>query len=448
VQLTRGMFRPFISWTALTAALFVLSCQPMRPHVDPPEDDGCGAVSSDTLTVHLFLDASGSMRGFVQGTQGVDYYSHLLESLELLAIKSPKPFVAKFYRFGGDVHEIQRNQYYQARNRDGSFFTEPETRVDKVVESAGKAEQPHLVCVVTDLFQEDSDINLLTAAIRQSYLARGLAVGMLGIRSSFCGKVSDVGPSRVRFSYSGLRPFYVLCLGRLADVTQYLLDLQSDLSTFTHSKPPPETRMVIYNKLLSKCITSQDAILVRPARGVTRVHDIVQTTRKDDRILQFIVNQHRKDPPDALFTATVKYEAVSFSLPFDGSKTTYEVIAEKYDKSAKRFVPADEASGNFSVHELRLQPESLTFRAALSDSTLKRGVIYKFRLVILPRPDAYALPDWVKDWSFNINDVLGPINGSRTFNLAEFLRSIGDINVRQIKPSLAHLDCYIDDEAN
>ena len=86
-----------------------------------------------------------------------------------------------------------------------------------------------LVVIVTDLFQDDSDITQLIGHLKEKYIRKGHDVGLFGLRSQFDGTVYDIGigegSSMPYRSTPGnpetFRPFYLLVLGKYADIAHY-----------------------------------------------------------------------------------------------------------------------------------------------------------------------------------------------------------------------------------
>ena len=92
-----------------------------------------------------------------------------------------------------------------------------------------RKKEGQLVVIVTDLFQDDSDITLLVNHLKEKYIKKGREVGLFGLRSQFDGTVYDIGigeGSSLRYrSTPGnpetFRPLYLLVLGRHADISHY-----------------------------------------------------------------------------------------------------------------------------------------------------------------------------------------------------------------------------------
>lgn len=124
-----------------------------------------------------------------------------------------------FHKFGTTVAELPGRDYLQAQHQ--AFYLDShlnrETLIQNVIDQIST---DRMTIIVTDLFQTDVDVNLLTREIKQKFITNGLAVGILGIKSEFNGEVYDVGPNNYTFHYESdntspatFRPFYVLAFG-------------------------------------------------------------------------------------------------------------------------------------------------------------------------------------------------------------------------------------------
>ena len=140
-----------------------------------------------------------------------------------------------FFRFGEQVESINRNTYLQAGSvdfyEDENIYRETfiqkiidyedqlvseqmkapnrpealtETEVSSTPKESTEAVTPteevnesrkegRLVVIVTDLFQDRGDINLLVTQLKEKYIKKGLEVGLFGLRSQFDGTVYDTG---------------------------------------------------------------------------------------------------------------------------------------------------------------------------------------------------------------------------------------------------------------
>ena len=194
-------------WTATAADITV-------------QADGC----TDRIRADLYLDATSSMAGYA-ATPG-SAYIQVLDNLESAISGAWADDSVAFHKFGETVREITRDEFREARTpgfyRERGIFTT--TNIDAVID---RLEEDRVAVVVTDLFQEDGDINAIVQQVKAQVFQRGLAAGIVAVQSSFDGTVFDAPGGSYTYASSSdpetYRPFYALmfgegaCLRRLAD---------------------------------------------------------------------------------------------------------------------------------------------------------------------------------------------------------------------------------------
>lgn len=184
------------------------------------ERGGC----TDSIRVDLFLDATSSMSGYAAAPGSV--YLQFLDNLESAISGAWADDSVRFYKFGTTVRRIDRDEFRGAREaafyRERGIFTT--TNIDAVIDRVGHG---RVGVIVTDLFQDDGDINVMVASVKARVLQQGLAAGILALSSPFDGRIYDApgGPYNYTSTAdpSTQRPFYALmfgdaaCLRRLYD---------------------------------------------------------------------------------------------------------------------------------------------------------------------------------------------------------------------------------------
>ena len=233
---------------------------------DPPEPLPDLPPVSDRLVARIYFDATLSMQGFV--VPGSTHYTRICPYLESVIVSGWRDEKVSFFRFGERVEPIDRSTYLQAGYE--SFYEEEDifgkTYIEKVIQNEaqlvsndiGTSSTPEdtteieandtsqeadetdntegqLAVIVTDLFQDDSDITQLIGHLKEKYIREGHDVGLFGLRSQFDGTVYDIGSGEESsLRYRGPRPFYLLVLGKHADIAHYFDRLMAN--EFTDAK--------------------------------------------------------------------------------------------------------------------------------------------------------------------------------------------------------------------
>src|SRR6266403_1322565 len=306
----------------------------------------------------------------------------------------------------------------------------------------------------------NNDVNLLTQKIKEKCIAKSLFVGVVGIKSLFRGWIYDVGIAHQKFYYDGLRPFYLLAMGRQGDVEKYFRELVPRCSA-SSKVSGGEITTTIFGPWIAE-LGGQNAIAVKNKPGVTRLTSLVlpeDGSKRAGPALQFIVNealwsQGRVDaasgvPRRALFDASVPFTLRKFSVPLEYSRSTFdfEVESQIYDEKAKKFISENSVYNALSLSGIQADPQgALKFSVCLSTSAaplMKRKSIYRFKIIVGPKREDYGPPDWISTWNFGANDVPGPINGDKTFNLYPFLSTVWEATQQEFRPRIIEFDFYI-----
>ena len=454
--------------------IFLTSCNSGRNSgiPDPPEPLPDLPSISDKLVARIYFDATLSMQGFV--VPGSTHYTRICPALESAIVNGWRDETVSFFRFGERVEPIDRGTYLQAGYE--SFYEQEHifrrtyieevirheeqlVKVQTVVSSTPEdtteidvndtpedttdgitAKKPaeadntenQLVVIVTDLFQDDSDITLLTNLLKEKCIKKGCEVGLFGLRSQFDGTVYDIGigeRSSLRYrSNPGdpktFRPFYLLVLGRYADIAHYFNRLKANGFT--------EAQTIIFSQHLVNPLLSFEEEKVVP-------YNLNKIIVKQDHSRNPILKQYeivRSSEPAKIIAKGMRYNPLPHAMPFDSNTFVVSTIAEhKPDRNGEneRSVEAMnclEVTPTFSENEL-------TVEFALATS-LPRRAVYLYEVTLNPAIDTYKVPEWCSRWDMGTGR-----NGARTLNLVNFVRGLTETTVREHLPKAAQFYFYI-----
>ena len=142
------------------------------------DQTGC----TDSIRVDLFLDATSSMSGYAAAPGSI--YLQFLDNLESAVSGAWADDSLNFYKFGTTVRRIDRDEFRTAREaafyREQGIFTT--TNIDAVIDRVGPG---RVGVIVTDLFQDDGDINVMVAEVKEHVFQEHLAAGVLALTSPF-----------------------------------------------------------------------------------------------------------------------------------------------------------------------------------------------------------------------------------------------------------------------
>ena len=185
--------------------------------------------TSDSIQVDVYVDATTSMIGYL--AEGGSRYTRFLEELESSVASGWAQSDLDYFKFGSRVRSIDRSVYREASS--SAFYRErgifKTTQIDSVLERMNSSE---VSVVITDLFQDESDINALVSKIKNDVFQRDLDAAVLGIKSQFDGRIYDAKVPAYNYAStqskeSTYRPFYALMFGEAAKLRSLSQTLQS-----------------------------------------------------------------------------------------------------------------------------------------------------------------------------------------------------------------------------
>ena len=446
----------------LCFSLLFVGCESKIPPLPKFQfDDVTLGDKSETLIARIYLDATLSMQGFVN--PGTTHYTRIHPDIESAFTNNWPGGTVEFFRFGTRVEPISsRTDFLEAISP--KFYEDSninlETRIEKVIDFENqevidseseteisdrivdnREEAGRLVIIVTDLFQHNSDINLLVRRLTEKYIQNDLGIGLLGLRSHFRGKIYDMGPGRPPIFHESdpeihetFRPFYLLVLGRHADIKCYFDYLTT--SEF------PEAQAIIFSRYMVNSLLSFDG-----ASAGWKNLNVASFHRSGDRRLkQFSIVEVSNL---VNISAKLKYVPLPYVMTTDSF--TSSVAANKYTLTEQGEESPDaqrclEVTPTLSQDELSidftLKPQCLA----------NRNAIYLYKVTVGPKIDRYRIPGWCLDWNMEPTTELErdgsrPLNlkrdGSRTLNLVRFVRNISQVTAQTHDLKIANFYFYI-----
>jgi hypothetical protein len=444
-----------LMWMFTAILVCSIGCYTRKECELPPLDPGNAyPAASDNLHADIYLDATLSMKGFIVPGSST-YYQQTIPLLESSVEKGWPGGTVTFNKFGTRISPLDGRIFLDAGRVN--FYTDSEvnlkTHIENVIESANT---DNLTLIVTDLFQDNVDVNLLTSRIKTKYVTKSLGVGVMSIRSEFDGTVYDVGPNNYSFSYksndedpSTFRPFYILALGRHVDIERYFSVLsQSGLERFS------EKHVLIFSRYLTANIPSFNDASEITSIKLAQVRSLLPLDTKDGRVIQFRI---RGTPPAASFAATFKYSGLPYTLQAGSPNLLSEVGAfhcrpkpkgeDNSNRPPDTLIESSEAGRALKVTKATLSGTELRLEAEVTPSLLPEDATYCYKVVL--RPQEYQLPNWISDWDMDDKKVEewkrepASFNGSLTYNLKHFLTNLWATTLEVHKPKVAEVYCYI-----
>lgn len=409
---------------------------------------------SSSLKVDVFLDGTLSMKGFV--VPGItSRYAHVLPILESTVERGWPTGEVVFHKFGTTVDELPGRDYLKAQQLQ--FYLDSrinkETQIQNVIEQSST---DRMTIIVTDLFQTDVDVNLLTREIKQKFIANNLAVGILGIKSEFNGEVYDVGPNNYTFHYESdntntatFRPFYILAFGNHADISNYFeVALKGGLESVS------EIQAIIFSPYVSETVASFDGSHITDTPKLQEISNLLPADLKADHVKQFRIPD--ASVPLASFTANLNYKPMRYVMSVASPELEAEVTAftcgslgeVKTDKGPQPLTENGEVKRAFTIRNARVSGSAIDLTAEIIPAALPGAGVYCFKTIL--RPKVYSMPDWVSGWDMESGLVEAwkkapkDFNGATTFNLKAFLTNLWENTLQSNRPKVAEFYSYIE----
>ena len=448
--------------------IFLTGCDTgARDIPDPPEPPPPLPSISDRLVARIYFDATLSMQGFV--APGSTHYIRICPSLESVIVSGWKDETVRFFRFGERVEPIDRNTYFQVG--DESFYQTDigvKTYIEKIIKNENPLVKPQmegsntlegtteidennmpeegleadstenrLVVIVTDLFQDDGDIIRLVAQLKEKYIKNGREVGLFGLRSQFDGTVYDIGSgegSSLRYrSRPGdsetFRPFYLLVLGKHADISHYFDRLIANGFT--------EAETIIFSPYLVSPLLSFEGAKIEKLENLIR--DTI-AEESDSRLKEYRIRQ--RDEPSKI-SAKMKYELLPHTMLFDSNIFEPTIIVEHNRYNSDRRKEISWAAQNClevtSTFAKNGNGDELIVDFELDSRVLPRKTVYLYKVALRPKIDTYQGPKWCSRWDMGTGR-----NGAKTLNLVNFVHGLTDITVSEHQPKIAQFYFYVE----
>lgn len=408
-----------------------------------------------SITPIIQIDRTISMRGFVKNIDSE--YIQTLEFLDRTAralFSNSEPQYYGFWterRKGGSLEEARSQDFYS------SSFS------DAILEQAlGPLDQDssdELSIIVTDLYRAKRDMKDVIKGFT-NYLKQGDAIGILAIKSKFDGRIPDIFITNQNISHKGIRPFYVILLGRYENVAKYFEQLNKRKVSLIR----PDYFIILNSQLVRQVssfnIRQMNTELVS---GVERVPEIynnsLELELEDQNLIERldIDNQAAGQQIDYLpitpssetnpasesqsplkkSNVITSYYPLPYTLPM---AATLNIESCLYDEEQSKFDCQNSSNKSQFLEflNLKINPDKNNGKISFSVKLLRSSLQDKVeKITVDVLPSQTTLPAWVGKWSFGEEDQ-GKSNdfyGSRTYNLHQLLADLITATNNEIRKS-------------
>lgn len=404
---------------------------------------------STDIVADIYLDATLSMQGFTN-SDTFSYYQQTIPLLESGIIKTWKNGKVNFNKFGDKIENLPDRKFLEANK--AVFYTDKNYNRKTLIENViNTADTSHLSIIVTDLFQDNADINPLIEKIKTKFIGNNLAVGVMAVKSQFSGKIYDVGTNNYTFDYKTsenptLRPFYIVALGSHADIVVYFETLES-----SGVKDFPVKEQIIFSQFLTdkpanfynsetidiKNMNDVSGVLVKDENGAAEYKELK------------VVNKGKP----AIFTANLPFKQLPKTIDI-GIQLETEIkswVCRKPDNSNSSatvsFVENSGVKDALNISAAITKPETIEFKLTVNPEKFESDKVNCFQIIL--RPKEYGLPKWIDEWNMTDSQIdlwyksPATFEGTKTYNLKRFLQDLWGTTQKSHNPKVADFYCYI-----
>lgn len=456
---------------------------------------------SNNLKIKIFFDNTNSLEGFAN-SGSTDTYCRTVLLLEDTCLKCWPTSGIDFFRFGNTITELPNRDYLQVINP--SFYNVDEeksnikTKIDNVISYPSNAED-NLKIIVTDLFQDQADINLLVKQINDSIISKGLAFGIIGIKSEFDGIVYDLGIDNLKVKYSTknkngiedpkrFKPFYLLVVGKISDI-YYFYNTISEILLKNFSS----VNSIVFSNyyypyfLVTQLATNKDVSELKHPLFKDRDSYLYNEDMKDF-VAQYSIprNENKKLlsislsskyfvslPIDTDFNSPINFNTFSdisssYGNFYNSENLSFDITGKSQSKEGNvqngivKMINNDIIKNTIKINNKSINNNSIKFDFSIDPDKWQSSNLYQFEINVYfaekREANIASLMDWdmknetlaellkiVNSGKYNpkVPLELDTFDGSRTINLGRFISNLNSMNNTSYKSKIAQYNFLI-----
>lgn len=362
---------------------------------------------SDQIDIDIYIDATTSMEGFAVNINSD--YSQFLDQLETSALSAWKKADPKFYKFGQRIRQINRDEFLSAKN-DIDFYKENGVFLNTYIDSVVKrTNSTRLSVLITDLFQDEGDVNKMVESFKEKCFAKGVVVGIIGVKSEFIGKVFDVPSYPNGYNLNAKeRPFYAITFGNPGNMEQ------------------------LFESLKTKPFVKEGQFLMF-SPNIVKSFDIKLSKTKDSKFVNKISSHNqsvknsfdfsmKKEGKEAKFNLEIDLNRNSRCPDFSADNLEIVVYKKSLFPKAKNTKIDSTLANDIKISNLQRTGDKISALLSLINEEEVGNYSY---LIYLKTNQLKGLlvPDWIKEFSTD-NPVPNTPSASLTYNLDKFTSTL------------------------
>ncbi len=406
---------------------------------------------TNPLAVDFHIDGSGSMLGYINRENSS--YIQALKLLDSTLSLSSRPSQAtvKYYRSGDYQHQakgLTRSEFLKAHKSefyDGKNPAFPAVSSDLSSLITKPKNSDRLTVIVTDLEQNDGDVNLIANKIKENYFNskdENYAVGIWAVKSEFNGTVYSASDADKKFNYNTeektskqYRPFYILFLGHYQDIANYFDKLAKEQGNLSD-----RTKFVIFsphNLLADVSYLSSPVNLSSDLAAPNLLHNGDVSVEKNNQPIELLeIKNKNVDALEVEYQLPLKQINHTLSADPNDLKVAIDVTAfDKFNKQQFKQAPA--AAKALDFKNWQINDNQLNFITTINPKNLTESNVYYFKVDVTAKD--LQKPDWWSEWNLSSGN-----DGAKTSNLYGFMNSLKNITLNSMNESTLTIGrlCY------
>lgn len=385
-----------------TIGLIISSCSKKIPNPKWIDDNVKIESPQNNISIDVYLDATTSMGGFAVGSETV--FSQFIDQLDASAFSAWKSVDIKYYKFGEIIKNIDRSNLLSARNNQ-SFYKEKgifeRTYIDSVVK---RTDVKRLSIVITDLFQDEGDVNIMVDKIKNQCFNKHIMVSILGLKSKFNGYVFDTpnNPRGYKLK-TDERPFYAMVFGNQSSIEK----LYEALKVKDFVK---ENQILFISDNIFKS-SSISVIKTRDSKFVNKVAPRTQLKNSFDFSM-------KNEGKDAKFDFEMIFDRNTRCADFM-ENSIFVNVYKKSIKDALNANPDSVSTNDIIIENVKRQGNKLTATLILHNEDPVGN--YSYLIYLQPNQiSGFNFPKWVHEFSTD-NPLPNTPSASQTYNLENLI---------------------------
>lgn len=406
---------------------------------------------TNPLAVDFHIDGSGSMLGYIN-EENSSYIQalKLLDSTLSLSSRHSQPAV-KYYRSGDYQHqakELTRSEFRKASKAefyDGKTSMFPAVSSDLSSLITKPKNRDRLTVIVTDLEQNDGDVNLIANKIKENYFNNqdnNYAVGIWAIKSEFNGIVYSASDANKKFNYNTAgktskqyRPFYILFLGNYQDIANYFDKLEKEQGNLGD-----RSKLLIFsphNLVTDVSYLNSPLSLSSDLAAPNLLHNGNVSVEKNNQPIELLeIKNKNADALEVEYQLTLNQ--INHTLSADPNDLKIAIDASAFDKFNKQQFKQDpDAAKALNFKDWQINDNQLEFVTTINPKNFTESNVYYFKVDVTAKD--LQKPDWWSEWNLNSGS-----DGSKTSNLYGFMNSLKNITLNSMNESTSTIGrlCY------